>query len=286
MKTHSPVSPEEFQDSLLKLNKDLKTAARTLGQKEARFLVDLYYQIQGARLAFADQVRKAAFAEPNAFLDFAATQMHTMERQVVAAMESYTDSQIVSQWAKKQYGIGPVLAAGLIARVDVARTTTAGGLWRLCGLDPTLVWGKGQKRPFNASLKVHAWRIGSSFWKFHNREKCYYGKAIAERWAYEKANNESGKLKPQAEETLATKNIKKTETREWYEKGMLPPGRILARAQRWGVKLFLAHWQQVLRESNGYRVPNPYAIDHLGHTHLITPPYWDAKRKVITNDIA
>jgi hypothetical protein len=60
----------------------------------------------------------------------------------------------VSRWAKAQVGIGPVLAAGLAAYIDITRTPTVSALWSLAGLNPTAVWGKGEKRPWNAQLKT------------------------------------------------------------------------------------------------------------------------------------
>lgn len=56
---------------------------------------------------------------------------------------------------------------------------------------------------------------------------------------------------------------------------MLPPAHIHARAKRWVVKLFLSHWHQVAYEVHyGVKPPAPYAIEHLGHVHLMEPPNW------------
>jgi hypothetical protein len=271
----------EFEEAKIKINRDLRIAASTLGQKEARYLVDLYYQVQKSRLAFQDQQRKAKTEEPNKFLAFAGDQMHSIERVIKSAMETYTDQQVVSVWAKSQFGIGPVLAAGLIARVDISKTHYASGLWRLCGLDPSIKWEKGQKRPWNASLKVHAYRIGSTLFKFHNNPKCFYGQAIHNRWEQEKSRNDAGLYATQAAFQLETKKIKDPETLKCLKAGRLSPGRVYMRAIRWGTKLFLAHWQQVARESEGYPCPKPFAIDRLGHLHLIHPPYWDSVKKII-----
>ncbi|KKL21523.1 hypothetical protein LCGC14_2444610, partial [marine sediment metagenome] len=58
---------------------------------------------------------------------------------------------------------------------------------------PTVKWGKGKKRPWNASLKVLCWHAGESFVKCHNREHDVYGKLYVERKARELARNAEGK---------------------------------------------------------------------------------------------
>jgi hypothetical protein len=42
----------------------------------------------------------------------------------------------------------------LLARIDIVKAPTAGHIWRYAGLDPTVRWNKGEKRPWNAGLKV------------------------------------------------------------------------------------------------------------------------------------
>lgn len=267
--------------STSKLSKDLKLAATNLSGKQARYLVDLYYQVQDARMAFFNQVRKTEEGASNEFLFYAGKNMEAMEKTIVKAMSIYTDEQEVSRWAKSIYGIGPILAAGLVARITLEKTFTAGGIWRFCGLDPTVTWNKGERCPWNRALKVHAWRIGSSFWKFHNRPECFYGRLIAERKEKEIQKNLAGAYAELAEKTLTLKNFKDKATIEIYKSGRLPDGRIHARAQRWGVKLFLSHWFHVFLESNGRAVPIPYAQAHLKeqHPHYIPPPNWPRAEK-------
>jgi hypothetical protein len=56
----------------------------------------------------------------------------------------------------------------------------------------------------------------------------------------------------------------------------LPPAHIHARAKRYAVKLFLAHYQQVAYELHfGKKPPNPYPIEILGHAHMIDPPNYN-----------
>ena len=44
-------------DPLVRLSRDLKLAADTLGDKEARFLVDYYYTLQDARIVAKNVIR-------------------------------------------------------------------------------------------------------------------------------------------------------------------------------------------------------------------------------------
>ena len=47
---------EETLTPILKLTRDLKNASVTLGDDEARFLVDAYYQMQANRITAAQQL--------------------------------------------------------------------------------------------------------------------------------------------------------------------------------------------------------------------------------------
>jgi hypothetical protein len=132
------------------------------------------------------------------------------------------------------------------------------------------------KRPWNASLKTLCWHIGESFVKVSHNEKDIYGKLYLERKDYEQSRNALGELKDQAAAKLEKCKIgKDTEAYGYYSKGFLPPAHIHARAKRWTVKLFLAHWHEV-----AYMVeyqtapPNPYAMERLGHAHIIHAPNW------------
>jgi Transposase IS116/IS110/IS902 family len=142
-------------EALQKLRRDLKTSARTLGKDEARFLVDSYYALQQFRISSAHQVRQLTESgEPTEVLSFFGDQFETLEKQIKGALDAYSDGQLVGRWAKSITGIGPVITAGLLAHIDIKEAPTVGHIWRYAGLDPTSVWDKGEKRPWNASLKT------------------------------------------------------------------------------------------------------------------------------------
>ena len=274
---------DELAPVIARLKKDLREAAKGLTTEEARYLVDLYYQLQGFRIAAGNQTREEKNGdgpppEPNSLLRYLFEAMQVLETVIPRAMDVYTDQYEMTVWAKTQYGIGPIIAAGLYAHIDVTRAVTAGAVWRFAGLDPTSVWQKGERRPWNARLKVLCWKIGQSFWKFHNRPACVYGHLAAERKVYEEARNVGGGNAQCAAETLQKRRITDPPTRAIYEAGKLPQGRLQRRAERYATKLFLAHYWQVGRESLGLPVPRPYVLDHGGHTHFIAPPGWPLKK--------
>lgn len=257
-----------------RMDRDLVLAATTLSRDEARFLVDAYYQMQENRIRADGQVRALDESdEPHAVLQWLGIQADTVEGQIKRALAKYAESDPLGQWALSICGIGPVITAGLLAHIDIEKAPTVGHIWRFAGLDPTMKWEKGKKRPWNASLKTLCWKIGESFVKVSGRENDIYGHIYLERKAYEQGRNERGELAEQAAAILTAKRIgKDTQARGHYEAGRLPPAHIHARAKRYAVKLFLAHYFEVgYKLKTGHAPPLPYPIAHLGHAHKIDP---------------
>ena len=294
---------------ITRLNRDLRDSAALMDRSEARYLVDLYYQIQEQRQRSASQTRSSTDAtdpsntpEPSALTGWLFDQFRILEGDIKRALGVYASSHIPGIWSQSIHGIGPVISAGLLCHIDVNPwkchskkygdrcspasphagigcshivVNTAGGVWRFAGLDPTLKWEKKTKRPWNARLKRLAWIIGDSFVKQRNSPKDFYGKVYAERKVQEEAKNLAGDFAAQAEESLANKNIKDKALKTTYEAGRLPAGRLDLRARRYAVKLFLAHYHHVAFEDHFKTLPpKPYVITHLNHAHYIAPPNW------------
>jgi hypothetical protein len=282
-------------DPIIKLTKDLKTAARVLSKQEARYLVDSYYTIQDYRIAVAGQIRSIDMPvfydenhkkrkpteeeiaqytgekEPHEVLDWMFDNVELLENQIKNALNAYTDGDVVGTWLKGICGIGPVIAAGLIAHIDIETAPTAGHIWSFAGYNPEAKWEKGKIRPWNAKLKVVCWKAGQSFVKVSNNEKDIYGKLYQQRKALEQANNEAGIFKAQADRILQEKKISKTtDAYKWYIQGKLPPAHIQARAERYAVKIFLSHLHAYwYKHHYGIEPPKPFAIAILGHAHMI-----------------
>jgi len=354
------MTTDTMLDPIIPLSADLRQAAAALTTEEARFLVDLFYAIQDNRIAAAGQQRALnASGEPHKVFIWAFGSMQRLERTILSALDIYSDSQQLGRWAKSIVGVGPVLASGLLAHIDITQAPTVGHVWRFAGLDPTMKWlGKDRaralanpvfdapkleeegdeyaltdaevaevetildaasgsitysqlqalssltgrkvgnivrqardkqgrvtresviallaKRPWNARLKTTCWKLGESFVKVQNNPRDIYGHVYAERKAIEIERNEAGLFAEQAAAALAAKRYRRdTEAYKAYSKGKLPPAHIHARAKRYAVKLFLAHWQAVAYELEyGTPPPKPYVIEHGGHTHFIAPPNW------------
>ena len=255
-----------------RLAKDLKDATPTMSENEARFLVDAYHIIQEDRKRLKNQTT-AMGGEPHAVLPWFFQQNQTLEKQLHAALDRYSASKPIGQWARGVFGIGPVIAAVLIAHIDIKQCPTAGQFWRFAGLDPTSKWAPGEKRPWNAGLKTLCWHIGQSFMKLHNNEPCFYGKIYEQRKAYEQQPNDSGGNAELAKQ-LSAKFKKTTESYKHLIAGHLPPAQIDARARRYAVKLFLAHFHERWYEMEfGKPAPLPYPIAHMGHTRVVHPPH-------------
>nr|DAV70647.1 MAG TPA: transposase-like protein [Caudoviricetes sp.] len=266
-------------EALNKLKRDIKNAGTTLSKEEARYLVDLYYQMQEYRKASDNQVRqlqKEDNKEPHETLAFFANNFRTLERNIKSVLQVYAESKPIGQWMLSICGIGPVISAGLMANIDITKVQTAGQIQAFAGLDPTREWNKGEKRPYNARLKTLCWKIGQCFIKVQNNEEDVYGKIFAIRKAYEIERNEKGELADQAKAKLERFNIKKTtDAYKWYSQGKLPPAHINQRASRYAVKIFLSHLFSVWYEmEHKEKPPKPYAIAILNHAHEIPIPNW------------
>lgn len=291
-----------------RLTRDLAKSAATIDRGQARALVDAYYQVQENRKRASLQSSALEKShEPHELLTWMQEQYEVFESQIKRALDKYSLSHPVGVWARDQVGIGPVIAAGLLAHVDITKSNTAGKLWAFAGLDPTKTWGKGERRPWNATLKTLCWKIGESFVKTSGAEDSYYGPLYVKRKRFEIENNLSGRLSDQARARAESGFFgADTEAILWYsgcltpadartyydmpaEKRlgfakrlagapgsgmpMLSPDHVHSRAKRWAVKLFLSHFQHIYFEHEyGKAPPLPYPIAHLQHVDFISPP--------------
>lgn len=274
---------QEILEPIRRTSKDMFKAMTDMpiGDEEARYLVDMYYQMQKERVGMNNRVKglnrdakkNETKEEPHTALDFFLDQFRISEENVKKVLGSYAGAHEMSWFFDQTLGIGPVIAAGLCAHIDIEKAPTAGAIWKFAGLDPSTQWAKGKKRPFNAQLKVLCWKLGDSFVKVSGREDAFYGKVYKERKALEVERNEAGLFADQAKAKLEKFNIgKTTDAYKAYSAGKLPAAHLDARARRYAVKLFLSHLQQRWREHRGLLVVAPWAIAQGGHAHVIEPP--------------
>lgn len=263
MTEHEDVQPDAVERLL---SKDVRKAAALLTPGEVRYLVDLYYQFQNFRISSRNCIRAGEDQqEPNAALSWFSGQIETVEGQVRSAMKYYARGRRDGRWALSIHGIGPVIAAGMLANFDIQRAPTVGHFWSFAGLNPDAEWKKGQKRPFSLKAKVVAWKAGQSFMKLRAGKNDVYGKLYAARKALEIERNEAGAHKGYMLRTAA--GVKEVDK--------LPPFIIDARARRWAVKLFIAHLHHVMHEvAFGTPPMKPYILTKGDHAHYMGPPNW------------
>ena len=343
---------EEFVPNLVEklegLNAEVREAATRLTPREARYLVDTFYQIQENRKRAANQERAVLDTEESTeLLTWLKRNETAIEKNIRLLLQGYAQANVSSDWAMEIPGIGPILAAGLKAHIDITKAPTVGHIWRYAGLDPSNKWysamesktlvaeilgkkaatsrkdveklasqlgrnpdtlyriattspkdGSERKltkaslasalstRPHNARLKVLTWKIGEQFMKLSTNPKDIYGKVYAVRKQQEIAWNEALKFKDQAERDIGGVS-KGTEAYKAYSQGKLPAARILLRAKRYAVKLFLSHYHHVAYcQEYGVQPPKPYIFTQPDHTHFIAPPCWnDTKMEKVDYDI-
>lgn len=266
-------TPEAIQ----KLSRDLRNAAKLMGVREARYFVNTYYDLQDYRIASANQQRKLLEgAEPSEFIGWLNSNLEVLEKQIQVVLDKWSAAQHMGEWARAVCGVGPVIASGLLANIDITKTPTVGHIWRFAGLDPTNKWAKGEKRPWNASLKRLCWLMGESFVKVSGNKNDVYGKLYLQRKDYERAKNDKGEYREIAAARLAQDKARRKPMdaglKELLEKGTLPAAALHERSKRWAVKVFLAHWfEEAYRTHYGVEPPKPYPIAILGHAHIIKP---------------
>lgn len=272
-----PTSIEDFEFDVplfRKMTSDIRSMSTSLDQRSIREIVAAYYRIQDDRVALAAQARELRKAEsPYELCEFLSDNLGYMENSLKTPLKLFAETHAVGRWALSQYGIGPVIAAGLIAHIDITKAPTAGSVWRYAGLDPTSKWEKGQKRPFNAELKTLSWKVGQSFMKFSNREQCFYGKLYQQDKERRTKLNEEGAYAERAKEILTSKNWSDNDSKKTLQSGKLPKGQIDAQARRFAVKIFLSHFHAVWYEDHYQKpAPRPYTIAHMDHVHEIAIP--------------
>jgi hypothetical protein len=126
-------------------------------------------------------------------------------------------------------------------------------------------------------LKSLCSKLGESFVNASFREGDFYGRLYVQRLSHETAANDAGEFADQARGKLERLHADRNgEDFKWYSSGKLPPAHLQARAKRWAVKLFLAHYHHVAWTlATGTAPAKPYVISILNHTDFIKPPKFD-----------
>ena len=236
---------------------------------EIRALVKNYYDAQEMRKRSDLQLRHQGVKDnPQGLLYYADTHA-ALEKDVEKMLTAVAEGNPVGRWILSHHGIGPVIAAGLLAHIDIEEAPTAGHIWSFAGLNPDQKWEKGEKRPYNAELKQICWHTGNCIMRTHKAEESFYGKLYKQQKELVIERNERGQYAERAKifytNSITVKNILK--------QGKLPPFNLDAQARRFAVKIFLSHLQAVMWWDK-YGVPpvGIFAKVILGHAHEIKIP--------------
>lgn len=262
-----------------KLKRDMIEASKMLSVDEARYLVDLYYNVQDYRIVCSNQVRALEMdREPSGLISYFASNFDSLEVQIKQLMGEFTKQYAIGNWLQSICGIGPILSAAFLVTFSPLHRRTAGAWHAYAGVAPGIEWKKGQKRPFNARAKVFVYKAGDCFIKVQNKEKDFYGKLFARQKEYYLERNEKGEFAEAARLKLEKFNIgKTTDAYKAYSAGKLPPAHINAMARRYAAKMFLSHLHDLMWEDYyGEKAPCPYVFSDKFkggvHKHFIEPP--------------
>jgi hypothetical protein len=243
--------------------------AYELDTKDIADAVELYYDAQKLRIMHANKERTEG---PGELVSWFAYWLELGEHLIAKKLEQWLTSEKSpeeARWAYSQIGIGPIIAAGLAAHIDVSKAETISAIWRFAGLAPGFDRKtKGQTLPYNAHLKVLTWKAGESFCKVSGKDNATYGQLYSQFKTEEIRRNEAGLYAEAAARELASKTFKKEDsvTKKRLLAGKLADAHLHARAKRRAVKIFLSHYWVVGRQARKLPVSEPYAIQILGHS--------------------
>ena len=169
----------------------------------------------------------------------------------VSDIENYLTETITEEiqlhemwpWLESVKGVGPGLAASLLAYLDIEKAPTVSSLWKYCGQGVTDGQRdrprKGEKLAYNAKVKRVCYLIATSFLRSSSPYRDEYDEAKAYYQAH----------------------------RDWR------PAHVDMAARRKMIKLFLSHLWVVWRHERGLEARKPYAMTVLGHDGMKYP--WD-----------
>lgn len=228
-------------------------------------LVRAYYDLQQPRIMHNNRIkgmiRNEVYDADEAARfhgDLTLELLETAETHMKQRFTIFIERQPIWQdgWLPSVRGIGPVLAAGLVAELgSSANFDNVGKLWAYCGLhvkDGACVKRKkGVKSNWNSVAKTLCWKVGDSFVKSGGA----YRKLYDARKEFEQMKHP---------ESFATGNGKEVR----FGKGHLD-----ARARRYTVKMFLSNLWEVWRTVDKLPVVQPYGVEMANHGFKIDP--WD-----------
>ena len=261
-----------------------------------RNLVDIYYDFQGQRIQ--TQLRIGASERTNTLtkeelsiygiqtiMENAAIFEKDIEKLIVSQLKNHA---LWTQYLSKIQGIGPLIAAGLIAYIDdISKFKHVSSLWQYSGYGMNRYCNECKKPTY---VEVE-YETGKKAKKLHPIEKCPVCNndtvPVLQRRTPGYQSNWNDKLKVlawKASNSFVKQSAEKSKYRQLYDiikkseredhptkivtngKTSFNDGHIHNRALRKVSKIFLAHvWQTWCRQI-GIEATEPYAKQLLGHS--------------------
>lgn len=219
-----------------------------------RALVDLRdRQIQKARIQFGNRVEAITRGDDDANNQQfqIAKKWHgrfsELESELDKDIKVAVKDEIIYKPLTSVKGVGPMMAAKLIAMIDIERCNTISALWRFAGY--AVIDGererpvKGEQLHYNIRLKTTVYLVATSFLRTNSPYRKFYDNA---------------------KEYYAN-------SRDWTKL------HVHNAAMRKMSKMFLSHLWLVWRQLEGLPVREPYVKEKLGHENIVTPQEcgWD-----------
>lgn len=131
----------ELAVPLAKLDDDVLQAARLSDQLENRYILSTYYRTQKPRVAAKNQyVKLKEVRHPRVLLGHLIKLGNAIESQVGVLLGEFARQYTVGRVMQSVYGIGEILSASALARLNIPPPPTAGHWIRFAGLDPSQIW--------------------------------------------------------------------------------------------------------------------------------------------------
>jgi len=150
---------------------------------ELRHLIETYYDLQKLRVSVENRIRAYSGAGLMRYTDFdyMDLKLRELEKSVEKKIEKIIKVHpLWNMWFDRIKGIGPILAASIIAWCDIEKAKTVSSMWKYFGLAPGQERKRGEKAGYNPKAKTLAWKIAQSLLRAKGRYTSIYYKAKSE----------------------------------------------------------------------------------------------------------
>lgn len=273
------MSEEEITDSE-RIKQDIARLSE-LKNTELRIFVESFYDMQKLRIAVENRIRSYTAAglieyiNPESAMAQLKGAEKDLEKEITTLIKQHP---LWKAFFVDVKGIGPIMAAGLIAwRDDINKARTISAFWKYHGLSSTQSKRKkGETLDYNPKAKTHAWKCGMQLLKAKGAYSRIYYEAKAK---YEQREN----IKAMHEHIIG-EVVRKGKKVSEYEAAGGPKSyklHIHYMALRKMIKRFLADTWIAWREVEGLSVSKPYIFSDAAKQKGIAHEHYE----VITEEI-